>query len=117
MFEQRPDWCIVCEVSDGVEAIRKSRELHPDLILLDVGLPRINGIEAARRIRVAAPNSRILFWSVLSCVDVAEEALRTGAQGYLLKYDAAHDLIPAIENVLADRRFVSDGLLHGNLEP
>jgi CheY-like chemotaxis protein len=94
-------------VADGSEAVQKARELQPDLILLDIGLPSLNGIEAARRIRSVSPNSKILFVSENHSSDVIEEALRTGALGYVVKSDAASDLLLAVEAVLQGKRFVS----------
>lgn len=105
-----PGLQVVGEVSDGLRAVQKSEELQPDLILLDIGLPTINGIEVARRIRKHAPRSRILFFSEESSPDIAEEALRTGATGYVVKSDAAGELLPAIESVLQGTQFVSSSL-------
>jgi len=79
---------IVGEVSDGLEAVQKSQELQPGLILLDVGLPTLNGIEAARQIRKLSPESKILFVSQESSSDVVQEALTIGAQGYIAKTNA-----------------------------
>jgi DNA-binding response OmpR family regulator len=75
-------------------------------LLLDIGLPTLNGIEAARRIREVSPTSKILFASENRSVDVAEEALSTGAVGYVVKSDAASELLPAVEAVLQGKRFV-----------
>ena len=74
---------IISEGSDGLEAVRKAEELQPDLILLDIGLPNLNGIEAARQIRKLSPESKILFLSQESSVDVVEETLSLGARGYV----------------------------------
>jgi DNA-binding NarL/FixJ family response regulator len=98
------------EVSDGQEAVRQAQELQPDLILLDIGLPTINGIEAARRIREVSPASKILFVSENRSPEIAEEALNTGAGGYVLKSDAATELLPAIKAVLEGKQFVSVNL-------
>ena len=98
------------EVSDGQEAVQQAQELQPDLILLDIGLPTINGIEAARRIREVSPASKILFVSENRSPEIAEQALNTGAGGYVLKSDAASDLLPAIKAVLQGKRFVSPSL-------
>jgi DNA-binding NarL/FixJ family response regulator len=98
------------EVSDGEEAVQQAQELQPDLILLDIGLPTINGIEAARRIREVSPASKILFVSENRSPEIAEQALNTGAGGYVLKSDAASDLLPAIRAVLEGKRFVSASL-------
>jgi len=102
---------LVCEVSDGLEAVQKTGELSPDLIILDVGLPSLNGIEAARQIRALVPNSKIIFVTQESSADVVQDALRSGAQGYVLKARAATDLLAAIEAVLEDKQFISEGLI------
>ena len=106
-LHSRADFQVVCEVADGSEAVQKARELQPDLILLDIGLRSLNGIEAARQIRNLSPNSKILFVSENRSSDVIEEALRTGALGYVVKSDAASDLLPAVEAVLQGKKFVS----------
>jgi len=98
---------VICEVSDGLEAVQKAEELKPDLILLDVGLPTLNGIEAARQIRELSPESKVLFVSQESSADIVREALSTGAQGYVFKTRAGSDLLPAIEAVILGKRFVS----------
>jgi CheY-like chemotaxis protein len=89
---------------------KKSEELQPDLILLDIGLPTINGIEAARRIREHAPRSKILFFSDERSADIVQVALQAGATGYVLKSDAALELLPAIEAVLHGEQCVSNSL-------
>jgi len=101
---------IIAEVTDGLEAIQKAEELQPDLILLDIGLPTLNGIEAARRIREVSPNSKILFISETRSQDIAREALSTGAGGYVVKSDAAGELLHAIKVVLEGKRFISASL-------
>jgi DNA-binding NarL/FixJ family response regulator len=101
---------LVAQASDGLEAVEKSKELQPDLILLDIGLPTLNGIEVARRIREVSPASNILFASENRSVEIVEEALSTGAAGYVAKSDAAGDLLPAVIAVLDGKRFVSASL-------
>jgi DNA-binding NarL/FixJ family response regulator len=101
---------VVGEVSDGLEAVQLAQELQPDLILLDVGLPTIDGIEAARRIRRVSAASKILFVSETRCPEIAEEALNTGAGGYVVKSDAVTELLAAIKAVLQGKRFVSASL-------
>jgi len=108
-LQKRPELQVVGEVSDGLEAVQQAEQLQPDLILLDIGLPTLNGIEAARRIRKASPASKILFASENRSVDVAEKALSTG-DGYVVKSDAASDLLPAVEAVLQGKKFVSASL-------
>jgi len=100
----------VGEASDGLEAVHKAEVLQPDLTLLDIGLPGLNGIEAARQIRKCALNSRILFLSQEISSDIVQEALSTGAQGYVVKADAGGELLTAIEAVVQGSRFVSAGL-------
>jgi DNA-binding NarL/FixJ family response regulator len=109
MLGKMPGLQIVGEVSDGLEAVRKA-ELQPDVILLDVGLPTLNGIEAARQIRTLSPESRIIFVTQESSDDVVETALSIGAAGYVAKTKIASDLPAALDAVLDGRRFLSDGL-------
>jgi DNA-binding NarL/FixJ family response regulator len=109
-LQKQPELQIVCEVSDGLEAVQRTQELQPDLILLDIGLPTLNGIEAARRIRELSPTSKILFVSEHRSWDIAEEALRSGASGYVVKSEASNELLSAVESVLRDRQFVSASL-------
>ena len=110
MLQKLSELQIVGEVSDGLEAVQRARELQPDLILLDVGLPGINGIEVARRIRELSPRTKILFVSEGSSPDVAKAALGTGARGYVIKSDAGAELLPAVQGVLRGERFISASL-------
>jgi len=114
-LQKRPELQIVGEVTDGFEAVQKAQQLRPDLILLDIGLPTLNGIEVARRIRELSPKSKILFLSENRSWDIAEEALRTGAGGYVVKSDAVGELLPAVEAVLSGKRFVSASLAGNDL--
>jgi two-component system nitrate/nitrite response regulator NarL len=98
---------IVGEVSDGLEAIQKAVELKPDLILLDIGLPTLNGIEVARQIRKLVPESKIIFLSQESSADIVQEALNLGAVGYIVKARTNRELLPAVGAVLAGKTFVS----------
>jgi DNA-binding NarL/FixJ family response regulator len=93
----RPGLQVAGEAVDGLEAVQKAADLKPDLILLDIGLPTLNGLECARRIRMLAPQSKIIFLSQESCVDVVREAL-TLACGYVLKTRATSELLTAIES-------------------
>jgi DNA-binding NarL/FixJ family response regulator len=110
LFQARPEWQVIAEAADGTEAIQRAEELKPDLILLDIGLPTINGIEAARRIRQVSPNTKIVFLSLNNDLDVVRAALGTGAQGYVYKSDVRSDLLPAVHAVLRDQQFVSSSL-------
>src|SRR5260370_13223928 len=110
LLQDRPELQVICEVSDGLEAVQKADELKPDLILLDIGLPKLNGIEAARRIRQLSPSSKIINLSQDNSLDVVQVALSTGAQGYVYKTDVQSDLLPAIEAVLRGKQFVSSSV-------
>ena len=100
---------MVGEASDGLEAVHKSEALQPDLIVLDIGLPTLNGIETARRIGKLSSRSKILFVSQESSIDVVREALSSGALGYLVKTQAGSELLPAIDAVLQGREFLGSG--------
>jgi DNA-binding NarL/FixJ family response regulator len=106
----RPELQIICEARDGPHAVQKAEELTPDLILLDIGLPKMNGLEAARRIRKLAPDSKILFLTQESSADVVREALSLGALGYVVKAHAGTELLPAVQAVLQGKQFVGSGL-------
>ena len=110
LLQSRPECQVIAEASDGSEAVQKAEELKPDLIVLDVGLPNLSGIEAARQIRQRSPNSEIIFLSQNSDLDVVRAALDTGALGYVCKTDAGRELLPAMDAVLRGKQFVSSSL-------
>jgi len=101
---------VISEASDGLEAVKEAQDLRPDLILLDLGLPTLNGIEAARRISSLSYGAKILFVSQQSSPDLVRAAFDVGALGYVLKSDAAHELLRAVEAVLRGQVYVSSGL-------
>jgi DNA-binding NarL/FixJ family response regulator len=116
-LRKRSGFRIVEEAFDGEEAVQKAKELKPDLIIMDIGLPLLNGIEAARRIRSVSPDSKIVFLTCNNLIDMAREAFDAGAGAYVVKHDAADELIPAVEAVLQGRRYVSKQLAgHGLIE-
>jgi len=104
---ERPEFQIVGEDADGLQALQRADELQPDLILLDIGLPSLNGIEVARQILKLSPKSKILFVSQESSTDVVREALGTGAHGYVVKIDAGSELLIGVNAVLRGNQFVS----------
>jgi DNA-binding NarL/FixJ family response regulator len=106
LLQKSPEWQ-VCEATDRLEAIQKAQEFQPDLIILDIGLSKVVGIEAVSSIRKIAPQSRILFSSANRSPDIAEAALYAGGHGYIVKSDGASELLVAIEAVLQGNRYVS----------
>jgi len=111
MPQAYPELQIIGEALDGLEAVHRAKKLQPDLILLDIGLPKLNGLEAARQIEAVAPTARILCVSENRSRDIVEAAFANGAGGYVIKSDAASDLVLAIQAVLEGKRFVSPRLL------
>ena len=96
---------VIGEASDGLEALRKAEELQPDLVLLDIGLPKMNGIGTCRKLRKLAPESKIIFVTQESSADVVKAALSAGAKGYVLMTFAPRGLIAAVDAVLLDEQF------------
>jgi DNA-binding NarL/FixJ family response regulator len=114
ILQTRAELRVVAEAADGLEAVQKAQELKPDLILLDIGLPNLNGLEAANRIREVAPGSAIIFLTQNRDKDMVRAAWSTGAQGYILKIDAGSELIAAVSGVLEGDDFVSSGIKGGD---
>jgi DNA-binding NarL/FixJ family response regulator len=106
-LSSQPELHVIGKASDGLQAVETISALQPDLVILDIGLPGLNGIEVARRIRRQNPKSKILFVSENCSPDVAAEALGAGAGGYVVKSDAASELLPAVWAVLEGKQFVS----------
>jgi DNA-binding NarL/FixJ family response regulator len=102
---------VVAETADGEEAVKKAKELHPAIVLLDISLPGISGIQAARQIQVVSPDSRIIFLSQHDSIQIAKDALSVGAHAYVVKSDAGRDLLTAIEAANEGRTFVSRTLV------
>ncbi len=101
---------VISQAESGIDAVERALALQPDLILLDIGLPGLNGIDAAHRIRTLAPEAKIIFVTQESSTDVVDEALGRGAWGFVLKASYGRDLPLAIDAVSRGRRFVSEGL-------
>lgn len=103
LLQTRAEFSVVAEVSDGLAAVQKAKELKPDLILLDIGLPSLDGMKAANCIRQAAPEARIIFVSNNSDTELRQAAVRSNAKGYVLKTNAAKELLPVIDAAMSDR--------------
>ena len=110
MLEENPEVRLIGEAADGAEAVQKAVEFQPDLILLDSDLPKLSGIEAARQIRKVVPKSKLLFVSQDSNPEVVQAAFQLGARGYVIKSDAARELLTAVKSVIQGARYVSRAL-------
>jgi len=108
MLVLKPEFEVVGDASDGGKAVEKAVELKPDLVLLDINMPVLNGIEAARQIRKLVPESKIIFLSQESSFEFIAEAMKVGASGYVIKSMAGNQLLTAVETVLLGGTFVSD---------
>jgi len=110
LLRKKPELQIVAEASDGIEAVEQSRQLQPDLILLDIGLPKLNGIAAAQQIREVAPQSKIIFVTQETSADIMKEAIGLGGMGYVVKSKVESELLKAIDRVLEGKQFIGTGL-------
>ena len=109
LLEAQPGWEVVDEAGDGLEALEKADRLNPDVILLDVSMPKMNGLEACRLIRKAVPASEILIVTQHDSSQMMREALDAGARGYVVKSNAGRDLIAAVEAVSTHKPFTLGG--------
>jgi len=103
----RPEWEIIDEAKDGVEAVEKAVCLKPDVVVLDVSMPRMDGLEACRRIRKNLPKSEVLIVTQHDSPQMMCEALDAGARGYVVKSDVARDLLAALDAVSQHRLFTA----------
>jgi len=108
LLDENPAFQVRCEASDGLEAVTKAQEQWPDVVLMDIGLPKLNGLEAARRILDFIPSTKIIFLTQETDVDVMREAFSLGAWGYVLKQEAESDLLGALSAVLQGKRFLTN---------
>jgi len=121
LLESHPGWEICGEAADGREAVSCAQRLKPDLVLLDIAMPSLNGLDATRQILAAAPDTRVLILTMHDSEQVVREVLAVGARGFLLKSDAGRDLVAAVEALQNRRTFftarVAQLVLEGYLHP
>lgn len=122
VLEAQPDCSVVGECGDGRRAVEMAKELHPDIIVLDISMPSLNGLEAARQILKACPQTRILILTMHESDSLIREVLDAGARGYILKTDAGRDLVAAVDALRRNKTFftsrvaqmILDGYLKGD---
>jgi len=125
LLQQQPDWQVCGEAGDGREAVDKAQQLKPDVVILDIGMPSLNGLEATRQILKTNPHARILILTLHDSDQVVRDVLNAGAKGSLLKSDAARDLVAAVEALRRDKTYftskvasmVLEGYLKGSTGP
>lgn len=110
ILEEKPEWEVVAEAGDGREAVKQAVALRPDVAILDIGMPQLNGIEATRQIVKRSPDTRVLILSMHSADAYVARALQAGAKGYLLKDSAGKDLIRAVATVATNKSFFSPAI-------
>jgi DNA-binding NarL/FixJ family response regulator len=120
LLQAREGWEICAEAKDGREAVEKAAQLKPDVVILDVGMPNLNGLAATRQLTQADPHCKVIVLTITDSDQVIREALDAGARGFVLKSDAARDLVSAVEALLRNRMFftprVNDMVLAGFLD-
>ncbi|MFC1591497.1 response regulator [Thermodesulfobacteriota bacterium] len=110
LIAARPDYCVAGEAADGFEAIQGVKELLPDLVLLDLSMPKLSGLHSIKEIKRAAPEAKVLVLTVHRVEEYIVEALRAGADGYALKSASYEELMVAVENVLNGGSYLSPGI-------
>ncbi len=105
LLQAQPDWEVCGEAADGREALEKTQKLKPDVVILDIGMPSLNGLEATRQILKAMPHTKVLILTLHDSDQVVREVLNAGARGFLLKSDAARDLVAAVEALRRDKTY------------
>jgi DNA-binding NarL/FixJ family response regulator len=115
IIESHPGWEVCAEAVDGQETVRKVEECNPDLVALDIGMPNLNGLDAARQILRDNPKAKVLFLTVYDTDQAAKTAMQMGAKGLILKSDAGKELIGAIETIQRNSVYFSPKLIHAGL--
>src|SRR5438876_2881589 len=105
LLQAQPEWQVCGEAGDGREAVEKAIQLKPDILILDIGMPSLNGLEATRQILKTTPNARVLILTLHDSDQVVREVLNAGARGFLLKSDAARDLVAAVDALRHDKTY------------
>jgi DNA-binding NarL/FixJ family response regulator len=121
ILEEQPSWKVIAEASDGREAVMKAHETKPDIVIMDIAMPLLNGLEACKQLVSQLPNTRVLILSMHDTDSMIRSVLDAGARGYLLKSDARRDLVAAVEAIRSNKTFftakVSQIILDGYLKP
>jgi DNA-binding NarL/FixJ family response regulator len=110
LLSAEPDIDVVCDATNGAEAVVQATDLQPDVVVLDINMPGMNGLEAAPRIKKAAPFTEIIFLSLDAELETIRQAFRVGGRAYVVKSDAGKDLVAAIHSVRARHRYLNERL-------
>jgi len=110
LVEAQAGWDVFAEASNGREAVERAEEFKPDIAILDIGMPELNGLDAARKILKASPQTEVLILTMHQSEEVVAEVLKAGARGYVLKSDADQNLVAAIEALLQHKPFLSSNV-------
>ncbi len=105
LLETQPGWKVIAEATDGREAVDKAQSMHPDVAIVDIGMPSLNGLEATRQIVKKAPRTRVLVLTMHDTNPLIQQVVKAGARGYVLKSDVASDLVSAVEALTHDQTF------------
>ena len=119
LLESRPGWRVCAEACNGNQAVAEAQRLKPGIAILDIGMPELNGLLAAERIRKAVPSTRVLILTMHNDEDLVQATVKAGAHGYLLKSDAEQDLIAAVDALLQNKTFftrAASEVLHHRLQ-
>lgn len=117
ILQRKDEWEVCGEAQDGMQAVEQAKRLKPDVVVIDIGMPNLNGLDATRQIVKALPQTRVLVLTLYDSEEMVQEVLAAGARGYMLKSDAAQDLVTAVDALRRNQTFftpkVADMLLDG----